>query len=254
MPASPLSLSTSVADVQPPQNIKEDAESSSKHYEKHTKAFPVPLREHDQFSTDDNGFQHALTGISVHTRTIAHIHSELAKAIDTSVLAPLKALDKEIGDHIKGIDDDLGKTFTGVDTERDQSKSAVSEYTKGLKLSTAGEGHSASTVMNDPWVAHHVAEHQLHKHLDMENHLTQSTIHWQSSSKAFEARLISTIQEAARAYTRATVNTANRLLDEWTGVEKLLTNIGPTSKQIVLETQKKTRRSSWFHSGVERLC
>lgn len=212
----------------PIQGLKEDSQSSAKHYEKHTKDFPVPLREHDQFDTSDRGFQHALSGISAHTRTIAHIHSELANSIETSVLSPLKALGKEIGDHIKAIDDDLGQTFSGVDTEREQSTNAVSEYTKGVNLSTAGEGHSAHTVMNDPWVAHRVAEHQLHKHLDMENHLTQSTIHWQSTSKNFEARVISTTQEAAAAFTRATVNTQNRLRDEWTSIENLLTRISPT--------------------------
>ncbi|KAH6648023.1 hypothetical protein BKA67DRAFT_523916 [Truncatella angustata] len=169
----------------------------AKEYEKMLKTISQPLREGRHFDQGLGGVAGFFENMRVNTQALINSNAETGKTLKGTVLPVLERLHKEIKSKSSEIMHGAEKSAKEVDKSRNTTQKHIEllgQHTAAFE-STGGKMNPA----DDPYVIQRGVLHRLNKQVIDENNHRNDLIQVQNSFQAFEAHVISVVQQAMEA-------------------------------------------------------
>jgi hypothetical protein len=182
--------------------------SHAKEYEKVLKTISKPLREGQHFDQSLGGVAGFFENMRANTQALINTNAETEKSIKGSVLPIIERLHKEIKNKSKELAHGAQKGAKEVDRARNSTQKHIEmlgQYTATFE-STGGKMSSE----NDPYVVQRGVLHRLNKQVLEENNHRNDLLAVQNNFQAFEAHVITTIQQAMEAFNQYTGGQAEK--------------------------------------------
>ncbi|RMD39552.1 hypothetical protein DV735_g5584, partial [Chaetothyriales sp. CBS 134920] len=184
-------------------------QSAAKDQEKVLKTVSGTLKESHHFETALGGVAGLFENIRANTQAQSTLHAETSKSLTSSVLPILERLHQELKAKSKEVTSGSGKGAKSVDAARATTQKhidALSQHTASFD----SRGGGKISAQNDPYVLHRGTYHRLNKQILEENNIRKDIVNVQNSFAEFEARVVSTFQNAISAYNQFMSGQADR--------------------------------------------